>query len=193
MKITKDNLVKIEDNPLELFYQGIKSQASRKSYAGKLRQVLCEYLEEVLEGSFEKRSAQIVYKAKAKIKNIPSDQEISQFVEFLDTPFNLIFLMLHNSGLRIGEMMSIKVRDVDFATNMINVSNIHEGDTKSAWISFFTKQTASYLKQYIQYHSLSDDSRLFAMSERSVQNVFKEVSETLGITINPHPFEDGLC
>lgn len=125
-------------------------------------------------------------KTKAKIKNIPSDQEISQFVEFLDTPFNLIFLMLYNSGLRIGEMMGIKVRDIDFATNMINVSNIHEGYTKSAWISFFTKQTASYLEQYIQYHSLSDDSRLFAMSERSVQNAFKEASEILEIAINPH-------
>lgn len=125
-------------------------------------------------------------KAKAKIKNIPSNQEITQFAQFLDAPFNLIFLLLHNSGLRIGEIMSIKVKDIDFDTNMMNVSNVHEGDTKSSWISFFTKQTASYLKQYLQYHSLDGDSRLFAMSERSVQNAFKKASEILGITINPH-------
>lgn len=64
MKITKDSLVKIEDEPIELFYQGIKSSASRTSYTRKLRQVLCNYLEDVLEGSFEKRAAQLVYKAK---------------------------------------------------------------------------------------------------------------------------------
>ncbi len=64
MKITKDNLVKIEDEPIELFYQGIKSADSKISYTRKLRQVLCNYLEDVLEGSFEKRAAQIVYKAK---------------------------------------------------------------------------------------------------------------------------------
>jgi len=64
MKITKENLVKIEDDPLELFYQGIKSADSRISYARKLRQVLCNYLEDVLEGSFEKRAVQMVYKAK---------------------------------------------------------------------------------------------------------------------------------
>ncbi|MEM4379765.1 MAG: hypothetical protein QXL01_03660 [Thermoplasmatales archaeon] len=64
MKITKDNLVKIEDEPIELFYQGIKSSASKISYTRKLRQVLCNYLEDVLEGSFEKRAAQLVYKAK---------------------------------------------------------------------------------------------------------------------------------
>jgi integrase len=118
-------------------------------------------------------------KTKAKVKNIPSDQEISRFIQFLDAPFNLIFLILHNSGLRIGEIMSVKVSDIDFDTNMINVSNVHEGDTKSSWISFFTKQTASYLKQYIQYNSMNSDSRLFAISERSVQNAFKEASDIL--------------
>lgn len=70
MKITKDSLVKIEDDPIQLFYQGIKSQASKKSYAGKLRQVLCEYLEDVLEGSFEKRAAQMVYKTKANPEEV---------------------------------------------------------------------------------------------------------------------------
>lgn len=64
MKITRDNLVKIEDDPLELFYQGFKSQITRVSYTNKLRKILCDYLEDVLEGSFENRAAQLVYKAK---------------------------------------------------------------------------------------------------------------------------------
>lgn len=65
MKIPKDSLVRIEDDPLELFYQGIRTSATKASYTRKLRKVLCEYLEDILEGSFEKRAAQLVYKAKA--------------------------------------------------------------------------------------------------------------------------------
>ncbi|MDE1767181.1 MAG: site-specific integrase [Thaumarchaeota archaeon] len=64
MKVTRDNLVKIEDDPLELFYQGFKSDITRISYTNKLRKILCDYLEDVLEGSFENRASQMVYKAK---------------------------------------------------------------------------------------------------------------------------------
>jgi len=64
LKITKENLVRIEDDPLELFYHGFKSEVSRVSYANKLKKILCDYLEPLLEGSFENRAAQLVYKAK---------------------------------------------------------------------------------------------------------------------------------
>jgi hypothetical protein len=64
LKITRDNLMKIEDDPLESFYQGLKSPITKTSYTRKLKKILCEYLEDVLEGSFEKRAAQIVYKSK---------------------------------------------------------------------------------------------------------------------------------
>jgi len=64
LKITRDNLVKIEDDPLESFYQGFKSPVTKTSYTRKLRKILCEYLEDILEGSFENRASQLVYKAK---------------------------------------------------------------------------------------------------------------------------------
>ena len=64
MKITKKSLVKLEDKPIELFYQGIRSQETRVSYTRKLRKILCEYLEEIFEEGFESRAAQFVYLAK---------------------------------------------------------------------------------------------------------------------------------
>jgi len=64
MKITKKSLVKLEDEPIELFYQGIKSEDTKTSYTRKLRKILCEYLEEIFEGSFESRAAQFVYLTK---------------------------------------------------------------------------------------------------------------------------------
>ena len=61
MKITKDNLVKLENEPIELFYQGIRSEQTKTSYTRKLYKVLCEYLEDVLNGSFEERAAQLIH------------------------------------------------------------------------------------------------------------------------------------
>ena len=64
MKITKKNMVKLEDEPIELFCQGIRSQETKVSYTRKLRKILCEYLEDLFDGGFESRAAQFVYLTK---------------------------------------------------------------------------------------------------------------------------------
>jgi len=81
-------------------------------------------------------------KTRTKLKEIPSDEQLLEFFERLPYQGQLAFLILYNSGLRIGEVLSIKVSSINFDTNMINVSDIHEGDTKYSWISFITKQTS---------------------------------------------------
>ena len=64
-RITKDDLEDIHKNPLELFYQGIKAEATRDKYTRTLRRIVCDVLEDVLEGSFEDRVNQLVRKAKS--------------------------------------------------------------------------------------------------------------------------------
>ncbi len=96
----------------------------------------------------------------------------------------MIFLVLLSSGLRIGEVLSLKVYDVDFDTNMINASEIHQGNTKSSWISFFTEQTSEFLKSYMD--DINEDQKIFPISQRSVQQEFKDTSNLLGMSVNPH-------
>jgi len=94
---------------------------------------------------------------------------------------------MHCSGLRIGEVMSLKLSNYDPDSRMIDASNIHEGKTKSSWISFITKQTAVFLDNYITCNlDIENDGLLFRMNIRSVQNAFKSVSEQSRIMINPH-------
>jgi len=64
LKLTKEEIQTFSDEPIELFYQGIKSPVTKKKYTDILRKILCETLEELLEGSFEQRAKQLVLEAK---------------------------------------------------------------------------------------------------------------------------------
>jgi len=129
-------------------------------------------------------------KAKAKRKDeIPSNEQLAKFCELLPYQIQIVFLVMFSSGLRIGEVLSLRFSDVSFETNMIDASNIHSGETKSSWFSFVTKQTSKYLEGYIgntEYDENDDDPKIFSVSARSVQQAFKETSKQIGISINPH-------
>ena len=61
MKILRDDMVRTADaDPLDLFYQGIRSEETRGRYTRTLRQVLCEVFEDMLAGTFKERAAQLV-------------------------------------------------------------------------------------------------------------------------------------
>ncbi len=126
-------------------------------------------------------------KLKAKIKNIPSDEQLLEF--FNDLPHDqtkLLFLILHNSGLRIGEVLQILISNINFETHMIDASNVHSGVTKSSWISFVTSQTIQQIANFVKNNNLSFNSKLFSISERTAQQHFKDTSHLTDITINPH-------
>ena len=64
MKITKEefeNATSVPDaSPLELFWQGIRAEATKRYYTLTLRLILCNILEDVLAGTFEQRVRQFV-------------------------------------------------------------------------------------------------------------------------------------
>jgi len=65
MKVRKEDLQIIREDPIELFYQGIKSSATRDKYTRTLRRTLCDIFEDVLEGTFENRAAILAKKGKS--------------------------------------------------------------------------------------------------------------------------------
>lgn len=54
MEIRPDEIIKTRENPIELFYQGIKAKHTRDDYVRKLKKVLCEFLNPILEGNPQK-------------------------------------------------------------------------------------------------------------------------------------------
>ena len=130
-------------------------------------------------------------KSKAKIKGeLPTDSQLVEFCSLLPYEAQLVFLMMHDSGMRIGEITSLRIDDYNPENRMIDASEIHKGSTKSSWISYVTQQTASYLdeyfEKYFEEHPNAVNDSLFHINTRSVQNAFKTVSEQTKVVINPH-------
>ena len=65
VKITYDDLRTVRDEPIELFYHGIRADATREKYTRTLRRILCDILEDVLHGTFEQRASELVNTAKS--------------------------------------------------------------------------------------------------------------------------------
>jgi integrase len=123
--------------------------------------------------------------AKPKIW-LPTGEELIQFYNELPYQVQIVFMILHCTGLRLGEVLSLQLRYLDFETNMIDASSLHQGKTKSSWVTFFTSQTAELLQNYLSERTLFEEESIFDISDRAVQQAFKKASKTLGIDIIPH-------
>ena len=65
MKLNPDNVKMPDDEkPLDRFMQSTKADRTRYVYKCKLRQILCDYMEDVLSGTFEDRAAEILDKGR---------------------------------------------------------------------------------------------------------------------------------
>ncbi len=123
-------------------------------------------------------------KEKAVIKKaIPNENQLALFCTKLDFQVQIIFLILVTSGLRVGEVLELKIDNINFDTNMIDVSKIHQSKNKSSWLSFMTNQVMEYFSDYIE--NLTTE-KIFSIAYKSVQENFQKVSEETGIKINPH-------
>ena len=124
-------------------------------------------------------------------QEIPTNEELVKFCLALDGfQIQLIFLILLNSGLREVEILSLTYKSIDFETNRIDSREVHTGITKSSWFSFVTQQTADCLSAWISSavfeEELNEDTKLFDIPTRTLQQRFKDTSESTGISINPH-------
>ena len=132
-------------------------------------------------------------KSKVRLKKeTPTNEQLVQFYDVLPTyQMKIVFLIMLNSGLRENEVLSLKYSNINYDTNMIDASNIHKGKTKFSWISFMTNQASELLQNYYLTDEFEfeegneSNTRLFNISSRSLQNAFKNASESIRMSIIP--------
>jgi integrase len=108
-------------------------------------------------------------------KTLPSKEQLKTFFHALpDAKYNIIFLALVSSGLRISELLSA---DIDRKNRML-VPKSHDGKNKKGWISFYNDETEEQLEKY--------QGNPFENSRNTVTHVFKKTVRKTGININPH-------
>jgi len=177
----------INEQTVKVYLDSNESISWRSNQVKALRRYMRDYLK--LGKWIEKFT---FTKTKTRVrKETPSNEQLAQFCALLPYQIQIVFLIMLNSGLRIGEVISLKYSDIDYKTNMIDASNIHKGKTKFSWISFFTNQTSEFLQDYLTGDEFEfeggneDNTKLFNVSSRSLQQAFKNVSEKISISISP--------
>lgn len=125
---------------------------------------------------------------KTSIKIVPTDEQLTEFVKILPKQIQAIAFIMLSSGLRISEVLSLRFLDIGNELHMIDATNIHKGKTKHSWISFMTQQAVGILYDYFDDigFDFMENSKLFSVSARTVQEEFKKASETIETSINPH-------
>ena len=177
----------INKETVELYLDSNESKSWKTNQVKALRRYLRDFLKLgpwIEEFEFSKRTNKLK-------QEIPTNEELVKFCFALDGfQTQLIFLILLNSGLREGEILSLSYKSIDFETNQIDSREVHSGKTKSSWFSFVTQQTSDCLNAWIFSDAfeeeLKDDTKLFNISTRTIQQRFKDTSENTGISINPH-------
>jgi integrase/recombinase XerD len=183
MSFLRHSSGRINKETIKAYLDSNNSAAWKSNHLKALRRYVRDFLKLgnwIEEFQFAKAS----YKPK---KDLPTDKQLALFCNELPYQERLVFLLLYNSGLRIGEILSLKLSNLDFEQNMIDATYIHKGKTKSSWYSFFTAKAAVLLQTYLDENGLSDaNDKIFTTSTRKVQQAFKVASKKLGFEIYPH-------
>lgn len=82
-----------------------------------------------------------------KLPVVLSKQEVIKMIDSLDNiKHKLIIQILYSSGLRVSEVINLKINDIDFSRKLINVK---EGKGKKDRITIISEQVLSNVSKYL--------------------------------------------
>lgn len=124
--------------------------------------------------------------------------------EYYELTKKLIFHLLWNTGMRIGELMSLNIQDLD---SQKNYTYVLTEKRKKLRVVMWNERCHELLLKYLGTRvCLNQASELFQtppnskykskrtrLTTRSVQRWCKELGRELGFPINPHAFRHGKC
>ena len=94
----------------------------------------------------------------------------------------LILELQSRCGARIGEVLNIRVKDIE--GRKIIIRNPKSG--KESEVIFMPEQVANRLKNYIQKEGLKEQDRVFNLCYTTVRTMINRLGKKVGITLNPH-------
>ncbi|MBT4277419.1 tyrosine-type recombinase/integrase [Candidatus Falkowbacteria bacterium] len=131
------------------------------------------YFEKILRRRFFVNIPRV--KKSKKLPTVLTRNEIGEiFAVIQNVKHKLLLGVMYSSGLRVGELINIKVSDLDFENKILK---IRTGKGAKDRVTIFSDKIISVLKKYIKNKDKNDylfeSSRGGKLTERSVQKVFK--------------------
>ena len=134
---------------------------------------------------YTKKVPEYIYESQLeKILNEKTSENIE-----IELRNKLIIHLLLDTGVRVSELVNIKVRDIDVEERIIKVF----GKGSKERFVFFTSKTKELLTNYLikrKEKAITDNLLINykgeKLTERSVQKIIKLVGEKIGLDIHPH-------
>ena len=152
---------------------------------------LRQYLEEFGQIEFSERRFNRMVKLPRKLHEEPepiTKEEIRAFVESALPKKRALYMMLKDSGMRIGEAVQLRKKDIDLTTIPVTITvQANYTKTKHGRTTFVTRETKPYLERVISILDKDDDlvfgsSQDMRKSVRSQEDTFRRIRERLGFT-----------
>ncbi len=138
--------------------------------------ILRQYLEEFGHIEFSERKFRRMVRLPKEIEEDPESfkkEEIRAFVDNARPQRKALYMTLKDSGMRIGEAVQLKKRDIDLTTNPVTITiPATYTKTKKGRITFVTRETKPYLKRLLD--TKQDDDLVFGASQDYKQSVVNE-------------------
>ena len=114
---------------------------------------------------------------------LPTKEQLKKGFEALtDDGERSLYLFTATTGLRRSEIMGLTKDKIDFKTRC--VIPMHFTRVKRSGITFYTKETETYLNKYLSSRP-SEDLKIFRIYEMRHREVWKKASKAAGIKITP--------
>ena len=112
----------------------------------------------------------------------------------------LLLMLLYDTGVRVSELLDIKINNIDFVNKSIKIL----GKGNKERIVYFTNDTLNLLKEYIYYiynkfeernNFLFSNKKGLVLTRVEVYNIISKYSERAGINkkVSPHTFRHSLA
>lgn len=138
--------------------------------------ILRQYLEEFGHIEFSERKFRRMVRLPKELEEDPESfkkEEIRAFVDNARPQRKALYMTLKDSGMRIGEAVQLKKRDIDLTTNPVTITiPANYTKTKKGRITFVTRETKPYLKRLLD--TKQDDDLVFGASQDYKQSVVNE-------------------
>ena len=122
-------------------------------------------------------------------------EEYKKFIQTMEpgTRYYLIFEILFWTGCRVGEMLALTRKDINFEKNQISITKTYYRTNKQDMItepktkqSIRTIEIPEFLKKEIRefiekHYGMPDDERLFQIVQEAVQHKMKRQIKTAGV------------
>ena len=182
---TDKPLDQLTTEDVRAFLHHLISRKLSASYINSTYSVCNLFFTSVLKKPFSLQDVPRV-KVPKKLPSVLSKSEVKRIIDATDNIKHKAILMIaYSSGLRVSEVLHLKVSDIDSDNMQIF---IRSGKGNKDRYSVLSKHTLSYLRQYFLvyrpndwlFYSALDKSR--ALSSRTAQKVFSNAKVKVGIT-----------